>query len=48
MLGLSEDLQDINDTRKRAVINNELKRLNANITIILQETRHRDTEGEGL
>ena len=38
MSGLMEDFQDISDAKKRAVINNELKRLNADITT-LQETR---------
>jgi len=38
MTGLSEDLQDISDTRKTAVINKELGRLNIDIAS-LQETR---------
>uniref|UniRef100_A0A0L8FQG2 Endonuclease/exonuclease/phosphatase domain-containing protein n=1 Tax=Octopus bimaculoides TaxID=37653 RepID=A0A0L8FQG2_OCTBM len=38
MLGLSQDLQDISVARKTAVINEELKRLNVNITA-LQEIR---------
>ena len=38
MPDLSEDLQDISDTRKTAVINDELKRLNVDIAT-LQETR---------
>ena len=37
MPGLSQDLQDISDARKTAVINDELKRLNVNIAT-LQET----------
>ena len=37
MPGLSQDLQDISDARKTAVINNELKRLNVDIAT-LQET----------
>ena len=37
MSGLSQDLQDISDARKTAVINDELKRLNVNIAT-LQET----------
>ena len=37
MPGLSQDLQDISDARKTAVINDELKRLNINIAT-LQET----------
>ena len=41
-LGLSESLQDISDTRKTAVINNELKRLNVDIAA-LQETRLADS-----
>ena len=35
--GISDDLQDMDDTRKTAVINNELARLNIDITA-LQET----------
>ena len=42
MPGLSQDLQDISDTRKTAVINDELKRLNVNI-VTLQETWLADT-----
>lgn len=38
LTGLSENLQDISDTRKTAVINDELKRLNIDIAT-LQETR---------
>ena len=40
--GLSESLKDIKDSRKTAVINDELKRLNVDITT-LQETRHADS-----
>ena len=39
--GLSQDLQDISDIRKTAVINNELLRLNVDIAT-LQETRLAD------
>jgi len=42
LTGLSENLQDISDTRKTAVINNELKRLNVDIAAI-QETRLADS-----
>ena len=42
MPGLTQDLQDISDTRKTAVINNELKRLNVDIAA-LQETRLADS-----
>ena len=42
LTGLSENLQDISDTRKTAVINNELKRLNVDIAA-LQETRLADS-----
>ena len=38
MPSLSQDLQDISNTRKTAVINDELKRLNVNIAT-LQETQ---------
>ena len=38
MHGLSQDLQDISNARKTAVINDELKRLNVNIAT-LQETQ---------
>lgn len=38
MLGLSKDLRDISDAGKRAVINNEFKRLNADVAT-LQETQ---------
>ena len=34
MPSLSQDLQDISDARKTAVINDELKRLNVNIAIL--------------
>ena len=37
MIALSENLQDISDSRETAVINNELKRLNVDIAA-LQET----------
>ena len=37
MPGLSQDLQDISNDRKTAVINDELKRLNIDI-VTLQET----------
>ena len=40
--GLSQNLQDISDARKTAVINNELKRLNVDIAA-LQETRLADS-----
>ncbi|KAI8521282.1 hypothetical protein Bbelb_010360 [Branchiostoma belcheri] len=40
--GLSNDLQEISDTRKTAVINNELLRLNVDIAT-LQETRLADS-----
>ena len=40
--GLSQDLQEINDARKTAVINNELRRLNVDIAT-LQETRLADS-----
>ena len=40
--GLSSSLQDIKDSRKTAVINDELKRLNSN-TATLQETRLADS-----
>ena len=39
--GLSASLQDINDSRKTAVINDELRRLNMDIAT-LQETRLAD------
>ena len=42
MTGISENLLDINDSRKTAVINNELKRLNIDIAT-LQETRLADS-----
>ena len=38
MTGLSASLQDIKDSRKTAVINDELRRLNVDIAT-LQETR---------
>ena len=47
MLVLSEDLQVISDTRKTAIINNELKRLDVD-KATLQETRIADTERERL
>ena len=40
--GLSASLQDINDSRKTAVINDELKRLNVDIAT-LQETQLADS-----
>lgn len=42
LTGLSEDLQDISDSRKTAVINDELKRLHMDIAT-LQETRLADS-----
>ena len=42
MPGLSEDLQEISDSRKTAIINNELKRLDVDIAT-LQETRLADS-----
>ena len=42
LTGLSENLQDISDSRKTAVINDELKRLNVDIAT-LQETRLADS-----
>ena len=42
MTGLAADLKDISDTRKTAVINNELKRLDVDI-VTLQETRLADS-----
>ena len=41
MTGLSENLQDIKESRKTAVINDELRRLNVDIAT-LQETRLAD------
>lgn len=41
LTGISENLQDINDTRKTAVINDELMRMNVDIAA-LQETRLAD------
>ena len=38
MIGLSANLQDIKDSRKTAVINDDLRRLNVDIAT-LQETR---------
>lgn len=40
--GLSEDLQDVSDSRKTAVINDELRRLHVGIAT-LQETRLADS-----
>ena len=40
--GISENLQDVSDSRKTAVINNELLRLNVDIAT-LQETRLADS-----
>ena len=42
MTGLTSDLKDISDTRKTAVINNELKRLDVDI-VTIQETRLADS-----
>ena len=42
MTGLSANLRDIKDCRKTAVINDELRRLNADIAT-LQETRLADS-----
>ena len=42
MPGLSEDLQEMSDSRKTAIINNELKRLDVDIAT-LQETRLADS-----
>ena len=42
LTGLSEDLRDVNDSRKTAVINDELKRLGVDIAA-LQETRLADS-----
>ena len=42
MTGISENLQDVSDSRKTAVINNELLRLNVDIAT-LQETRLADS-----
>lgn len=42
LMGLSEDLQDVSDSRKTAVINDELRRLHVDITT-LQETRLADS-----
>ena len=42
LTGISENLQDVSDSRKTAVINNELMRLNVDIAI-LQETRLADS-----
>ena len=42
LTGLSEDLQDVSDSRKTAVINDELRRLHVDITT-LQETRLADS-----
>ena len=42
MISLSENLQDIKDSRKTAVINDELRRLNVAIAT-LQETRLADS-----
>ena len=38
LTGISDDLKSINDLRKTAVINNELRRLDVDI-VALQETR---------
>ena len=42
LTGISENLQDVSDSRKTAVINNELMRLNVDIAT-LQETRLADS-----
>ena len=42
LTGISENLQDVSDSRKTAVINNELMRLNVHIAT-LQETRLADS-----
>ena len=42
LTGISENLQDVSDSRKTAVINNELLRLNVDIAT-LQETRLADS-----
>ena len=42
LTGISENLQDVSDSRKTAVINNELLRLNVDIAT-LQETRLTDS-----
>lgn len=42
LTGLSNDMQDIDDTRKTAVINNELLRQSVDIAA-LQETRLADS-----
>ena len=42
MTGLSANLQDINDSRKTAVINDDLRRLNVDIATF-QETRLADS-----
>ena len=50
LTGISENLQDVSDSRKTAVINNELLRLNVDIAT-LHETLLADsggTEGEKL
>ena len=43
LTGISEKLQDVSDSRKTAVINNELLRFNVDIAT-LQETRLADSE----
>ena len=43
LTGISENLQDVNDSRKTAVINNELLRLNVDISTLQQETRLADS-----
>ena len=42
LTGISENLQDVSDSRKTVVINNELLRLNVDIAT-LQETRLADS-----
>ena len=50
MTGISENLQDVSDSRKTAVINNELLRLNVDIATLLGDSTggFRGTEGERL
>ena len=42
LTGISENLHDVSDSRKTAVINNELLRLNVDV-VTLQETRLADS-----
>ena len=46
MTGFSANLQDIKDSRKTAIINDELRRLNVDIAT-LQETRLADSSTLG-